>query len=129
VIRFELIQVMQASTALQRSKTACPNTTYRSFALGAGTVWCERVLLECRQYHDVRSQQFPVADSVGCRDWTRPDLIRESRDWRWNQAIVVSRQPLSLALSQSIGAHQFGEPGLLSAPKLTDLYRTPSMST
>ena len=35
-----------------------------------------------------------------------------------------------LALSQSIRAHQFGEPGLLSAPnKVTNLYRKPSMST
>jgi hypothetical protein len=26
-------------------------------------------------------------------------------------------------------AHQFGAPGLFSAPKLTDLYREPSVST
>ena len=36
---------------------------------------------------------------------------------------------LLLALAQSIWAHQIGEPGLFSAPKLTDLYRRPSMST
>ncbi|KAJ1489877.1 hypothetical protein T484DRAFT_1614610, partial [Baffinella frigidus] len=35
----------------------------------------------------------------------------------------------TLALSQSIGAHQFASPKLFSAPKLTDLYRKPSMST
>jgi hypothetical protein len=35
-----------------------------------------------------------------------------------------------LTLSQSIWAHQLGEPGLFPAPKLTDLYRRPSiMST
>ena len=31
--------------------------------------------------------------------------------------------------SLSIWAHQFGGPGLFSVPKLTDLYRTPSMLT
>ena len=34
-----------------------------------------------------------------------------------------------LALSQSIWAHMFGAPGLFSAPELTDVHRTPSMST
>ena len=34
-----------------------------------------------------------------------------------------------LALSQFIRFHHFGEPGQFPAPKLTDLYRTPSMGT
>ena len=36
---------------------------------------------------------------------------------------------LSGRVSQSIFAHEFGETGLLFAPKLTNLYRTPGMST
>ena len=36
----------------------------------------------------------------------------------------MSEVPL-LALSPSIWVHQFGEPGLFSAPKLTDSHRTP----
>ena len=35
----------------------------------------------------------------------------------------------TLFLSQSIWSHQFGEPKHLFAPKLTDLYHRPSMST
>ena len=38
----------------------------------------------------------------------------------------MSEVPLYLGV-KSIWAHQFGEPGLCSAPKLTDLYRGPSM--
>ena len=34
-----------------------------------------------------------------------------------------------VALNLSIWAHRFGETGLFSAPKLTDLHRKPSMST
>ena len=34
-----------------------------------------------------------------------------------------------LALSLPIWDHLFGEPGLFFAPELSDLYRTPSMST
>ena len=37
--------------------------------------------------------------------------------------------PHHLALSQSIWAYQSGASGLFSAPKLTDLFRTPSMLT
>eukprot|EP00290_Baffinella_frigidus_P042911 CAMPEP_0180278570 /NCGR_PEP_ID=MMETSP0988-20121125/7558_1 /TAXON_ID=697907 /ORGANISM="non described non described, Strain CCMP2293" /LENGTH=64 /DNA_ID=CAMNT_0022250135 /DNA_START=73 /DNA_END=268 /DNA_ORIENTATION=- len=33
----------------------------------------------------------------------------------------------ALALSRAIRAHHFGEPGLFSAPKLTALYRKPSV--
>ena len=33
-----------------------------------------------------------------------------------------------LALSQSIRSHEFGEPGLLLAPNLTNMYHTPDMS-
>ena len=36
---------------------------------------------------------------------------------------------LRLPLTQSMRAHQFGEPGPVPAPNLTDLHRTPSMST
>jgi hypothetical protein len=36
---------------------------------------------------------------------------------------------LQVALSRSIWAHQIGQPGLLPAQKLTDLYRTPRTST
>jgi hypothetical protein len=38
-------------------------------------------------------------------------------------------QPRAPALSLCIWAHQFVDPGLFSAPKLTDLYRKPSVST
>jgi len=37
--------------------------------------------------------------------------------------------PKGLALSRSIWVRQFSEPGLFSAPKLTNLHRMPSMST
>ena len=37
--------------------------------------------------------------------------------------------PPTSALFQFIWADQFGEPGLFSGPRLTDLYRRPSMST
>jgi hypothetical protein len=37
--------------------------------------------------------------------------------------------PQSLALSQSVWPKRFGEPGLFPAPKLTGLYREPSVST
>ena len=37
--------------------------------------------------------------------------------------------PRRLALLQSIWVRQIGEPGFFSAPKLTDLYQNPSMST
>ena len=40
-----------------------------------------------------------------------------------------TRDPQVLAPSQSIWAHQAGEPGLFPAPKLTALYHGPSMST
>jgi hypothetical protein len=36
---------------------------------------------------------------------------------------------LILALSQSIWPHRFGAPGSFFAPKLTGLYREPSVST
>ena len=34
-----------------------------------------------------------------------------------------------LSLSLSVWSHQYGETGLIPAPKVPDLYRTPSMST
>ena len=34
-----------------------------------------------------------------------------------------------LSRSQSICAHRFDEPGLVPPPKLTDVYRKPSIST
>jgi len=37
--------------------------------------------------------------------------------------------PHGPALSQSVWPRQFGEPGIFSAPKLPDFYRTPSMPT
>ena len=61
---------------------------------------------------------------LGLKNLCTPATIRNpeesplSTTWR--------RHP---ALSESIWAHQVGEPGLLHAPKLTCLYRTPSMST
>ena len=33
------------------------------------------------------------------------------------------------AVCRSIWAHQFVDPGLFAAPKLTDVYREPTMST
>jgi len=42
---------------------------------------------------------------------------------------TLKEQVCSIALSQSVWEGRCGEPGLLSALKLTDLYRTPSMST
>ena len=41
----------------------------------------------------------------------------------------VDEAPLREAPSQSIRADQFGAPRLFPAPKLMDLYRTPSKST
>ena len=41
----------------------------------------------------------------------------------------LERDLAPLAQSQSIRAHQFASPGLFPAPKWTDLYRMPSMST
>ena len=35
----------------------------------------------------------------------------------------------SLSAVESTSAHQCGEPGLLPAPKLTDVYHTPILST
>ena len=52
--------------------------------------------------------------------------LRAKRDAEGGGEVSLSRP---LALSQDVWAHHFGEPGLFSAPKLTDVYRTPSFST
>jgi len=47
----------------------------------------------------------------------------------WQSCACTSWILRSPALSQTFWAHQFGEPGLFPAPKLTGLYRKPSMPT
>ena len=58
------------------------------------------------------------------------ELVFEVRKYVFGvQGLLAYWIVYSLALAQSIWAHQFGQPGLFPAPKLTDLYRKCSMST
>ncbi|KAJ1477998.1 hypothetical protein T484DRAFT_1962070 [Baffinella frigidus] len=62
--------------------------------------------------------QFPAPQTL-------PKVLEQTRF----EFLVHGQWCATLALSRSIWAHQFGASGLFSAPKLTDLYRGPSMST
>jgi len=48
---------------------------------------------------------------------------------RINKAAASRQNIREVALSQSMWVKKIGEPGFFSAPKLTNLYRTPGMST
>ena len=63
-------------------------------------------------------------------------LALRSESAKSSQSFARTRPPRSnrhpcplLAISWSIWTEQFGEAGLVSAPKLTDLYRPPSVSS
>jgi hypothetical protein len=70
-------------------------------------------------YNEVRGKDLKLANFRSFR-FCLPQNLAGHR--------AVPKKDLA-ALSQSIWTYQFGEPGLFSAPQLSDLYRKLSMST
>jgi hypothetical protein len=120
--------VLLSSLELSHTKVDEPYTRSR---LGTASHFCKAAVLKFRTVRigtalSLRivtrvSLAFPSVRCTGYEPFdqaTRPSMMRRG-----------TRLGSPVALSQSFWSRRFREPGLCSAPILTDLYCTPGMST
>ena len=118
------ISPLPRSSPLPLRSSPCMNgLRSQPFTLGYGALSDRRYVEHCEtsDCHDASSTgNYPIATAPSSCTMDSAFQIDGASDGEVYHCLV---------LSQLTRAHQFGEPGLFSAPKLTNLHCTPSMLT